>query len=283
MGPSHLPACCALKDLSLHRFILSALVLLSFTLNACAPLTGQNTGAGPLPVVATFSVIADLVQNVGGEHVTVSPLVGAGQDAHTFNPAPADGAALADARLIFENGVEFEGWLNDLYASSGSRATRVVLSDGIVLRAGAHDEDAHTDDAEAEHHAEAHDPHLWHNVENALLMVRTIRDALVSADPAHQADYEANAQAYTAQLQALDSWVLAQVDTLPPERRKLVTTHDTFGYFADRYGFEVLGSVLPTSTEGLTLRSRARRAHRPRARRRGAGRFCRECQHQQPH
>jgi ABC-type Zn uptake system ZnuABC Zn-binding protein ZnuA len=93
---------------------------------------------------------------------------------------------------------------------------------------------------------------VWHDVGNAIGMVETIRAALAAADPAHRTEYEANARAYTAQLNELDDWVIAQVATLPPERRKLVTTHDTLGYFAARYGFTVLGSVLPTSTEGAS-------------------------------
>ncbi len=223
------------------RHLLLLLVLsLSLPASACSALPRNQPTAGPLPVVATFSVVADLVRNVGGEHVTVRSLVGPGLDTHTFNPTPADGAALADAVLLFENGVGFEGWLDDLYASTGSRATRVDLSQGIeLLEAGTGP-------------AAEPDPHLWHSVANAMVMVDTIRDALITADPAHQSDYEAQAQAYATELQTLDAWIFAQVQTLPPERRTLVTTHDTFGYFAARYDFEVLGTVLPASTEGAS-------------------------------
>lgn len=238
----------------MRPFLLTLGVILSLALTACAPLTRQNTPQGALPVVATFSVIADLVQNVGGEHVAVQTLVGVGLDTHTFNPSPADGAALAEAQLIFENGAEFESWLDDLYASTGSRAVRVSLAEGIELHeAGEHaDEEAHAEAGEDEHGHGEHDPHIWHSVNNVQVMVRNIRDALVAADPTHQSDYEANALAYSQQLQQLDDWVFEQVDALPPERRKLVTTHDTFGYFAERYGFEVLGTVLPASTEGAS-------------------------------
>jgi ABC-type Zn uptake system ZnuABC Zn-binding protein ZnuA len=232
----------------MRRLLVTALIVLSFALGACAPLTGQDASGGRLPVVASFSVIADLVHQGGGDHVELYSLAGPGVDPHTFNPSPADGAALADARLVFENGAGFEGWLDDLYVSTGSRATRVVLTDGLELRAAAEHEDVH--DGEAEHGQR--DPHVWHDVANAIVMVRSIRDALMAADPAHQAVYEANAQAYTTRLEELDAWVLEQAQNLPADRRKLVTTHDTFGYFAERYGFEVLGSVLPTSTEGAS-------------------------------
>jgi ABC-type Zn uptake system ZnuABC Zn-binding protein ZnuA len=220
-----------------RRYLTTAFLLLSLALSACAPLAGRGSQGGALPVVATFSVLADLVRQVGGDAVAITTLAGPGVDTHTFNPSPADGAALADARLVFENGAGFEGWLGDLYAASGSHAARVVVTEGITLR-----EDDHG----------ALDPHVWHDVNNAIVMVHNVRDALAAADPGHRTEYEANAQAYAAQLEALDDWVVAQVAELPPERRKLVTTHNTLGYFGQRYGFEILGSVLPTSTEGAS-------------------------------
>jgi ABC-type Zn uptake system ZnuABC Zn-binding protein ZnuA len=198
-------------------------------------------------VVATFSVIGDLVQNVGGEHVAVTVLAGPGVDTHTFEPTAADGAALANARLVFENGLDFETWLDDLYQASGTQAARVVVSAGIEPIEGEHGDEPE----EGEVHGE-HDPHVWHSAANAIIMVRNIRDALIEADPARAADYRANAETYTAQLQELDDWIMMQVNGLPAERRKLVTTHDTFGYFAQRYGFEVVGTLLPTSTEGAS-------------------------------
>ncbi len=234
----------------MRRLLIVLLSSVGVLTGACGPIGSDQAAGGPLPVVATFSVVADLVRHVGGEHVTVTTLVGPGLDTHTFNPTPADGTALADTQLIFENGADFEGWLDDLYVSTGSHATRVRLSDGVELLEANHAEDAGAD-AQADERGR-HDPHIWHSVDNASLMVRNIRDALISADPTHKTDYEANAQAYTAELQALDTWVFDQVQTLPLERRKLVTTHDTFGYFAERYGFEILGTVLPTTTEGAS-------------------------------
>jgi ABC-type Zn uptake system ZnuABC Zn-binding protein ZnuA len=236
----------------MRRLLFALLSIMGLLATACSPLTRDGVTGGPLPVVSTFSVIANLVQNVGGEYVSVTTLVGAGIDTHTFNPAPRDGAALADAQLIFENGAEFEGWLDDLYASTGSRAARVALAEGIPLHAA--DEHAAEEEhaEEAEHGHGGYDPHIWHDVANAIVMVGTIREALITADPAHQSEYEANAEAYIAQLQALDAWVVERVASLPPERRKLVTTHDTLAYFAERYGFEVLGTVLPATTEGAS-------------------------------
>jgi zinc/manganese transport system substrate-binding protein len=234
----------------MHRLLLTCLAAIGVLLSACGPLRQPPSAGGALPVVATFSIIADLVQNVGGEHVAVSSLAGPGVDTHTFNPTPRDGADLTEAELIFENGAEFEGWLDDLYVSTGAKATRVVVSEGIQLHAAGDHEAENADEAEHAHASE--DPHVWHDVAHAIVMVRNIRDALIIADPAHQSDYEANAEAYTTQLEQLDTLVIAQTDTLPADRRKLVTTHDTFGYFAERYGFEVLGTVLPATTEGAS-------------------------------
>lgn len=201
---------------------------------APADMTSQK-----LPVVATFSIIADMVGRVGGERVAVAALVGPGGDAHTFEPTPADSVRLAGARAVFENGLAFEPWLGDLYAASGSQAARVVVSAGIeplVAAAGARA-------GEGQAHGEL-DPHIWHDVQNAMTMVENIRAGLAAADPAGAEVYRANANAYLAELRELDAFVQAQAAQIPPERRKLVTTHDTFGYYARRYGFEVVGTAL---------------------------------------
>lgn len=182
-----------------------------------------------------------MVQNVGGGLAEVRVLVGPGGDAHTFEPTPSDSAALARAALLVEHGLEFEPWLDDLYTAAGSSARRIVTSKGvapIVLEGTAHAGEA--------------DPHIWHDVQNAMVMVGNIRDGLAQADPANAAAYRANAAAYLAQLRELDAFVLQQVAQLPPERRKLVTTHDTFGYFARRYGFEVVGTALGAATTEVT-------------------------------
>jgi zinc/manganese transport system substrate-binding protein len=191
---------------------------------------------GKLKVVATYSVVGDFVRTVAGDQVELTTLVGGDGDAHTFEPTPQDGVALAKADVIFENGVGFEGWLDKLYSSSGSKAQRVVVTKGMKLR-----------EADDKHE---HDPHVWHDVQNALHMVEAIRDELATADPANADKYKANAAAYLQQLRELDKWVVDQVATVPEARRKLVTSHDTFGYFSDRYGFTVVGTALASfSTE----------------------------------
>jgi ABC-type Zn uptake system ZnuABC Zn-binding protein ZnuA len=211
-------------------------IILVLLLAACAGPAAPTTDK--LKVVASYSILGDLVQNIGGDRIELHTLVGPGLDTHTFEPGPADSVALTEASLVFENGLEFEPWLDDLYVSSGSEAGRAVVSDGL-------------EPLRSEEGGEA-DPHLWHSAANAVHMGKAIRDALAKADAPNAAYYQANAEAYIAQLQQLDDWVFARVRTLPESRRKLVTTHDTFGYFADRYGFEVVGAVLPTSTEGAS-------------------------------
>lgn len=227
-----------------HLFYLT-FILLGISLSGCGG--GEPAASdGRLQVVATDSILGDLTQNVGGEAIGLTTLVGPGSDTHTFEASPADTAALARADLVVEIGLGYEGWLDDLYAASESTAERVVVTEGLALLAAGEEHEQE----EAEHEHGEYDPHVWHSVANAILMVRAIGDALAAADPANAATYQANADAYIAELQALDQWVFEQVATLPAERRKLVTSHDTLSYFAERYGFEMVGTALgSTSTE----------------------------------
>jgi len=229
----------------MFRKILPLFITAALLSAACG---GVPTPTYKLKVVATFSTLGDLVQNVGGDRIELKTLVGPGQDAHTFEPVPADAKSLADAPLIFENGLGFETWLDELYESSGSKAERIVVTDGLEPLKG----EEHHEGEEAERGYGESDPHMWHDVANAIHMVKAIREALMKADAANAPLYQANADKYIAELQTLDAWVFDQVKTLPEDRRKLVTTHDTFGYFAARYGFEVIGTILPTTTEGAS-------------------------------
>jgi zinc/manganese transport system substrate-binding protein len=215
-------------------------VLLLFAGVVSIPGVGCGSEAarrpGKLRVVATFSILGDLVKHVADDEADVVTLVGPDGDAHTFEPTPTDGVAVAEADILFENGAGLEGWLDKLYKSSGSRGQRVTVTDGLKLR-----------EAEQDHEK---DPHVWHDVQNAIHMVEVIRDHLVQADPDHAGQYRANASSYLARLHSLHRWVEEAAGTLPPERRKLVTSHDTFGYFAGRYGFEITGTALASfSTE----------------------------------
>ena len=178
-----------------------------------------------LKVVATFSILADFVRNVGGDRVAVDALVGPNGDAHVYQPSPGDAKTLADARLVFANGLGFEGWISRLVKASGTKAQAVVATTGVKPRKAA---DGHG-------HGEA-DPHAWQSVANAKTYVANIRDALSRADPAGKDSYTANATAYLGRLDALETEVKAAIEQIPPDRRRIITTHDAFGYFAAAYG-----------------------------------------------
>jgi zinc/manganese transport system substrate-binding protein len=186
-----------------------------------APAVAQEK----LKVVATFSILADFVKNVGGERVAVSALVGPNGDAHVYQPTPGDAKTLAAAQVVITNGLGFEGWINRLVKASGTKAPMIVATRGIKPRRA---EDDHG-------HGDA-DPHAWQSVANAKRYVENIRDALVAADPAAKDVYEANAAAYAAKLDALDAEVKAAIEKIPADRRRIITTHDAFGYFAAAYG-----------------------------------------------
>ncbi|HWV43953.1 metal ABC transporter substrate-binding protein [Pseudorhodoplanes sp.] len=198
-----------------------------------AALPSTAKAQDKLPVVATFSILGDLVSNVGGDRVAVKSLVGANGDAHVYSPSPADARTLADAKLIVTNGLGFEGWLTRLVKSSNSKARNVVASKGVKPRklAGKHAHDHG-------HGPSDGDPHAWQSVANAKTYVANIRDGLIAADPAGKAVYEANAAAYLDKLEALDREIRETIAKIPPERRRIITTHDAFGYFSDAYGVE---------------------------------------------
>jgi zinc/manganese transport system substrate-binding protein len=185
-----------------------------------------------LPVVATFSILADFALEVGGDKVTVTALVGPDGDAHAFSPSPAEARKLVEAKVVLTNGLGFEGWLARLVKASGTKATVVVASKGIKGRAMKSD---------GHGHGHGHDdPHAWQSVANAKVYVGNIRDALAQADPANASAYAANATAYLAKLDALEADVKAAVAAIPAARRKIITAHDAFGYFAAAYGVQFI-------------------------------------------
>jgi zinc/manganese transport system substrate-binding protein len=185
-------------------------------------------------VVASFSILGDFVSNVGGERINLTTLVGPDGDVHVYTPAPSDAKTIADARLVMINGLGLEGWLPRLLQSSGSKAPVIIATKGIVpLQAGS--------DA---------DPHAWQSVADAKIYVANIRDALVQADPADGGYFRERAERYLAELDALDSEVRAAVAQIPPERRKVISTHKAFGYFSAAYGIEFIApSGVSTETE----------------------------------
>jgi zinc/manganese transport system substrate-binding protein len=193
-----------------------------------APASAQDK----VKAVATFSILADFVKNVGGDRVEIVTLVPVNGDAHVYAPSPADAKKLSDAKVVFTNGLGFEGWIPRLVKASGTKAAVIVATKGVKPRK-----------AEEAGHGHGHDeadPHAWQSVANAKIYVVNIRDALVAADPAGKATYEANATAYTGKLDALDREVKEGVAKIPADRRRIITTHDAFGYFKGAYGMDFI-------------------------------------------
>jgi zinc/manganese transport system substrate-binding protein len=205
-------------------------------------VAGPAAAQEKLKVVATFSILADLMQNVGGERIAVTTLVGPNSDAHVYSPSPADARTLAGARVVVVNGLGFEGWLDRLVKASATKAAMVVATKGVKTRrtAGGH--------GHGHGHADV-DPHAWQSIANAKVYVANIRDALIKADADGKAAYEANAAAYLAKLDALEKDVKAAVAAIPADRRKIITNHDAFGYFAAAYGITFV------SPQGVTTES----------------------------
>lgn len=216
--------------------------------------------------VVTFSILDDVVRNVGGQCVTTTTLVGRDGDAHVFEPTPKDAAALEGADMVISNGLGFEPWLADLYASSGSKGTKVVAMAGVNPIEGEDDhghggEDDHGHGGEGDHGGEekaaggdAHevDPHAWQDPRNMRKAVANVRDALVKANPECAAEIRANAKRYDAELAALDKEIAQSVSSVPRDERIIITNHDSLGYFGERYGFDVetvLGSFTTESAD----------------------------------
>ena len=209
------------------------------------PASAQTT---KLPVVATFSILTDLVRQVGGDAIEVTSLVGPGADTHVYSPTPADAKTLTGAKIVFVNGLGLEGWMERLILSSGTKASIIVATKGITpLELEAEPKAPGTNPPAPMH---ATDPHAWQSVANARLYVANIRDALAAADSANAGKYAVNAEAYLAKLDALQSEVKAAIDRIPAPNRRIITSHDAFGYFGKAYGFAFIAPQgVSTETE----------------------------------
>jgi zinc/manganese transport system substrate-binding protein len=218
----------------LHYVITFVLACLS----AASAWQAKAQASEKLPVVATFSILADFARNVGGERIKVTELVGPDGDTHVYQPKPADAKELGAARLILVNGLGLEGWIDRLIKASGAKAPVVVTTNGIIAQ------------QMREEGRIGPDPHAWQSIANAKIYVANIRDALISADPDDAAAYRANADDYLGKLDALDKQVSAEIAAIPPGRRQIITTHDAFGYFGTAYGFRfVAPEGISTETE----------------------------------
>ena len=222
--------------------VLPALLGIALVLVACGDDSDPSAGENPaeLTAIATTTHVADLVRNVGGARVEVRGILPAGADPHDYEPRPSDAASLTEAPVVFRSGGDLDGWLDDLLDNAGADSEVVSLIDRVETIENGHDHEG--EDKDEEHI----DPHWWQDPRNAILAVAAVRQALTEADPEGRDSYQRNASAYTKQLQRLDSGIADCLDQVPPAQRKLVTTHDALGYFAERYDIEVVGALIPS-------------------------------------
>lgn len=217
-------------------------------------LSMSLSAAEKLQVVTSFSILADMTHQVGGEHIQITNMVGPDADAHTYEPTPDDAKALLKARLIIKNGLGFEPWLDRLVTSTETKTPVISASHGVIPRSL--DEDGET----------VPDPHAWHNLANTELYISNITKALIAADPANKADYVRNSQAYLKQIYALLAEAKAKLGSLPPGNRKIVTSHDAFGYLGQAYGIDFMAPQglsterEPSATEVAALITQIRQA-----------------------
>ncbi|MBE9606743.1 zinc ABC transporter substrate-binding protein [Acetobacteraceae bacterium H6797] len=217
----------------MHR---RSLLALPGLLLAARAAQAQAQTQAPFAVTASFSILADMARVIGGDRVAVRSIVGPDADAHEFQPKPSDAVALREAGLIIRNGLGFEPWLDRMLSAAGGSPRVAVATDGITPRMMEDDGHGHGHS----HGAKVPDPHAWQDLRNGRIYVRNLATALAAADPAGAESYKANAAAYAARLADLDAWVRAQIATVPAAKRKVVTSHDAFGYFGAAYGVTLL-------------------------------------------
>jgi zinc/manganese transport system substrate-binding protein len=205
--------------------------------------SAESPAAGQIAVVATTPEVADFVRNIAGTDVSVTQIIKPNVDPHEYEPTPADIQAIGKATLVVKNGVGLESWLDQTIRSAGFKGTVVDSSQGVQLRKGDPDDEEMKDG----------DPHIWHNPLNAKIMVENIEKGLAAADPGHASTYAANLTAYSAKLDKLDTDNQAAYAAIPAGRRKLVTNHDAFGYYVDRYQLTFVGSVIPSMDTSAEL------------------------------
>lgn len=196
-----------------------------------AMLISPLTLAKTVDVVASFTVLADIVKQVGGDHVNVKSLVQPNGDPHTFEPTPQDSESLAKANVVFVSGLGLEGWMDRLISASGYKGTIVVASNGINTRKMVDDGKTITD------------PHAWNSMQNGVIYATNVMNALIKADPEDAADIRKSGESYIQQLQKLDSWAKSEFASVAKNKRKVLTSHDAFGYFGQRYGVSFLAPV----------------------------------------
>lgn len=217
-----------------------AVLLFALSAAACQEINGGDASER-VRVVATTTIVGDVVKNVGGEQIDLVVLLPPGTDPHAFEPSPRDLTLVQDADLIFINGAGLEVFLEAMLESAGGLGKVVDLSTSLPLRQLG---EPHAE-GDGEHAHEGFDPHAWTDPHNVFVWTQTVATALSEVDPTNAADYAERSQRYVDELTVLNAWILEQVASIPEENRKIVTDHLTFGYFADRYGFAQIGAIMP--------------------------------------
>ena len=225
------------------NYIITLTALASLFLTGCG--SAPKSSDGRLKVLTSTTFLADITRNIAGDRISVDSLLPVGADPHAYQAAPSDVAKIAESNLLILNGLEYEHFIEPLLDNAGGERLMIEATAGLSPRK----------DAGSEHGV---DPHMWLDPNLVVTYVENIRDGLIQIDVEGTQIYKANADAYIVQLKDLDRWIVEQVNTIPVERRLLVTNHEAVGYFAERYGFEVVGAVIPsmstdagTSAKGL--------------------------------
>ena len=226
----------------LKRLIYLGLVLLAACQASSVATPQPNSESheeGDINVLVVESFLADIAQNVAGERLEVETLVPPGVDPHTFQPTPQDVARITNSQVLIANGAGLEEWLQEVIDNAGGERLVIEAAQGLQGNPDRQD-----------------DPHFWLDPNYVIHYVEQIRDGLMAVDPQGEAEYTQNAAEYMRELSELDAWIADQVEQVPPERRRLVTNHESFGYFADRYGFTIIGTVIPSASTGASPSAR---------------------------
>lgn len=225
----------------MYRLIVT-LTLITLAVTACGG-TPASDSPEPAPVVlASTTFLADITRNIAGDRLSVAALLPIGADPHSYQPTPQDAARIAGSQVLIVNGMDYEHFIESLLENAGGERSLVTASDGIEPLELQTQADETESGADEEH--EAGDPHMWLDPNLVIVYVENIREGLTHYDPEGAAEYQANADQYIAELQRLDAWIAEQVAQIPAERRLLVTNHEALNYFAQRYGFTVVGTVV---------------------------------------
>lgn len=206
----------------------SILLILSLTLTACGGAPASPSGKSDSVILTSTSFLADITRKIAGDRQLVTSLLPIGTDPHSYQPTPQDMAKIAQSKVLIINGADYEHFLEPLLENAGGEREVIEASAGINPRKD----------------AQGVDPHMWLDPNNVIVYVENIREALTHFDPEGAAVYQSNADAYVAELKSLDTWIVEQVNQIPVEKRLLVTNHEAFGYFAERYGFTIAGNVI---------------------------------------